>query len=111
MDIKTKREREKETVTFMISLYCRKKHKCKELCLDCKTLNEYAKTRSEKCPFMETKTFCSNCKVHCYRKDMREKIQEVMRFSGPRMIFYHPIMAIRHVIETQKEKQKSEEQK
>jgi hypothetical protein len=37
---------------------------------------------------------------------MREKIKEIMRFSGPRMIFYHPIMAIRHLIESKKEKQK-----
>jgi hypothetical protein len=35
---------------------------------------------------------------------MREKIREIMRFSGPRMIFYHPIMAIRHLIESKKEK-------
>jgi hypothetical protein len=55
---------------------------------------------------METKTFCSNCKVHCYKPEMREKIREIMRFSGPRMIFYHPIMAIRHLIESKKEKQK-----
>jgi hypothetical protein len=55
---------------------------------------------------METKTFCSNCKVHCYKPEMREKIKEIMRFSGPRMIFYHPIMAIRHLIESKKEKQK-----
>lgn len=34
---------------------------------------------------------------------MREKIREVMRFSGPRMIFYHLVMAIRHVIESKKE--------
>lgn len=59
--------------------------------------------RSDKCPFMETKTFCSNCRVHCYKPEMREKIREVMRFSGPRMIFYHLVMAIRHVIESKKE--------
>ena len=36
---------------------------------------------------METKTFCSNCRAHCYRLEMREEIRKVMRFSGPRMIF------------------------
>ena len=29
--------------------------------------NTYARECSDKCPFMETKTFCSNCRVHCYR--------------------------------------------
>lgn len=110
--IDDKRNREKILVSQMIQLYCRKMHKSKNvLCDECKELDDYAKLRSEKCPFMETKTFCSNCKVHCYKPEMREKIREVMRFSGPRMIFHHPITAIRHVIETKKEKQKLGENK
>ena len=108
MDVKTKREREKETVSLMIRLYCRKNHGGSELCPECAALDAYARQRSDKCPFMETKTFCSNCKVHCYKKDMREKIRQVMRFSGPRMIFHHPVMAIRHVIESKKEKRRME---
>ena len=110
MDVKTKRQREKETVSLMIAIYCRKKHGGKELCAECAVLDAYARQRSDKCPFMETKSFCSNCKVHCYQKDMREKIREVMRYSGPRMIFHHPVMAIRHVIESKKEKRRMETQ-
>ena len=108
-DIISKREREKYVVSEMITLYCRKKHKNKSgLCPECAALLESATLRSDKCPFMETKTFCSNCKVHCYKKDMREKIREVMRFSGPRMIFTHPVLAISHVIESKKEKRRLE---
>lgn len=104
-----KRQREKETVALMIRLYCKQKHGTKQgLCSECQALNAYAVKRSDCCPFMETKTFCSNCRVHCYRPEMREKIRCVMRFSGPRMIFYHPIMAIRHVIESKKEKRRLE---
>lgn len=107
-DVITKREKEKQIVSDMIALYCYKKHKSKKgyLCKECKKLNEYARMRSDKCPFMETKTFCSNCKVHCYKKEMREKIKEVMRFSGVRMIFSHPVSAISHVIESKKEKRR-----
>lgn len=54
-----KREKEMHTVYEMIHLYCRKNHKDKELCSECLALYEYAKMRIEKCPFMETKTFCS----------------------------------------------------
>ena len=107
--IESKREREKRTVSLMIRIYCKKKHGTKKgLCPECEALDAYARMRSDKCPFMETKTFCSNCKVHCYKADMREKIRAVMRFSGPRMIFSHPIMTIRHVIESQKEKRRLE---
>ena len=109
-DTDAKREREKALVSEMIALYCRKKTRRARgaLCPDCAALNEYARLRSEKCPFMETKTFCSNCRVHCYRPDMREKIREVMRFSGPRMLLHHPIPAIRHVIEEKREKRRLE---
>lgn len=109
-NIKDKQQREKEVVSQMISLYCRKNHGGKQLCPDCAALRDYAVLRSDKCPFMETKTFCSNCKVHCYKADMREKIRTVMRFSGPRMLFYHPIMAVRHLIESKKEKKRLEKE-
>lgn len=102
-----KREREKELVSQMIALYCRKQHHTgNALCPDCAALDAYARSRSDRCPFMETKTFCSNCKVHCYKPEMRERIRTVMRFSGPRMIFHHPVTAVRHVIESKKEQRK-----
>lgn len=108
MDAKTKREREKELVSQMIALYCRKNHGGKPLCPDCAALEAYARQRSDKCPFMESKTFCSNCKGHCYKPEMREKIRAVMRFSGPRMIFRRPVAVFRHMIETNKEKRRLE---
>lgn len=109
MNTELKREREKKVVSQMIALYCKKNHKPKSgLCPVCAELDQYAKMRSDKCPFMERKTFCSNCKIHCYRPEMRERIREVMRFAGPRMIFYHPLMAIRHVIATKKERKRLE---
>ena len=98
--INTKREREKAVVSEMIALYCRKQHGRKNvLCPECAALAAYARQRSDKCPFMETKTFCSNCKVRCYKPEMREEIRTVMRFSGPRMMFHHLVMAVRHVLE------------
>ena len=109
--IQNKREQEKQTVSLMIRLYCSKKHGSKKaLCSECETLRQYAVLRSDKCPFMETKTFCSNCHVHCYHPKMRERIREVMRFSGPRMLFHHPIMAIRHVLESRKEQRRLEKE-
>ncbi len=107
MDTQTKREREKRMVSQMIALYCRKKHHTRGgLCPQCAALDAYAKMRADKCPFMETKTFCSNCRIHCYKPDMRAKIREVMRFAGPRMILHHPVAAIRHVVETKKEQRR-----
>ena len=51
-----KRQREKEMVSQMIALYCRKHHGGKGgLCPQCRALEEYARARSDKCPFMEGK--------------------------------------------------------
>lgn len=107
----SKREREKQVVQLMIRLYCKKLHGTqKGLCPECRELAEYSVMRSDRCPFMETKTFCSNCRVHCYKPEMREKIREVMRFSGPRMLLHHPVMAVRHVMESRREEREREGQ-
>ena len=59
---------------------------------------------------METKTFCSACKVHCYSKENKEKIRKVMRYAGPRMLLYHPVLAIKHAVITLKQKQELKKQ-
>lgn len=96
----TKRERKKQMVLEMISLYCRQRHhsKDRQLCPQCQELADYALERSDKCPFFESRSFCSSCPVHCYAPEMRERIRTVMRYSGPRMLFYHPIAAVHHFL-------------
>ena len=94
-----KREREEKVLSQMVALYCRKNHGGKELCVECVQLLDYACQRSEKCPNIEMKTFCAYCKTHCYTPIMRENIRKVMRFSGPRMLLYHPIAAMRHLVD------------
>ena len=90
--IDAKREQEKRVVSQMVHLYCRKQHHRPDLCPDCREVLAYAIDRSDHCPFMESKTFCSNCKVHCYAPEKKERIREVMRFSGPRMLFRSSII-------------------
>lgn len=107
--IQKKRQGEIQLVSQMIELYCRGKHQGlynKKLCPECQKLMDYARLRIEHCPFMESKNFCNTCKVHCYTAKMRQKIKEVMRYSGPRMIFSHPIVCIRHAFSTLSQKQK-----
>ncbi len=108
VDLQTKRENEKSVIELMIRLYCKGNHHTGELCPECTQLLAYAEHRVDVCPFMESKTFCSNCRVHCYKPDMREKVRAVMRYSGPRMLFHHPVLAVRHLIETKKEKKRLE---
>lgn len=102
------KSKEMETVDVMIGLYCHKKHKTKkgDLCEECRELSSYCHKRIEVCPWKEEKPFCSNCPIHCYDKLHREKIREVMRFSGPRMIFHRPILAFKHVFASKAERRR-----
>lgn len=109
-NVQDKREKEKRTIRLMIEIYC-KKHHGQKMCPECQELYDYACMRIDKCPFMESKTFCSFCKVHCYGKQQREKIREVMRFSGPRMLYHHPVLAIKHMILTIKYKRSEKKEK
>ena len=102
-----KRRREARMVEEMIYAYCKKNHSTTDtLCEACNALLEYARARTDSCPFMEQKNFCSSCKVHCYKPDMRERIRTVMRMTGPWMLIHHPIMAISHIIEEYREKRR-----
>ena len=99
MKKKNRIEKEKEIVKLMIEIYCHKKHgrKSGELCDDCKELLEYAQKRLTLCKFGNEKSSCSKCPIHCYKKDMKLKIKEVMKFSGCRLIIYKPNEFIRHI--------------
>jgi len=93
-----KLEREKDTVEKMIVLYCKKHHHGQVPCIECKKLLDYALLRIDKCKFGTDKPTCQKCTVHCYAKEEKEKIRIVMRYSGPRMIFYHPYAALKHLL-------------
>ena len=89
---------EKEVVERMIRLYCCKKEKNETLCPSCEELLRYAHARLDRCPFGEQKGACKECRIHCYQPAMRQKMKEIMRYSGPRMLLYAPWMAIQHLI-------------
>ena len=92
------RSLDKKTVIAMITLYCNKNHKSKQLCPTCRDLLNYSIGRMDSCVFGIKKPACSHCPVHCYKPQMRNSIKEVMRFSGPRMLLRHPILALRHIL-------------
>ncbi len=103
--------REEKTVQAMIRVYCRDKHGTTDsLCPDCEELMAYAKARLANCPFQETKTPCAKCLVHCYKPVMRDKVRSIMRYSGPRMAYRHPVLALFHFMDGFKQPGKRREQ-
>jgi hypothetical protein len=83
----------------MVRIYCADKHRSKRgaLCSACGPLLHYADERLAKCPFQEEKTTCRDCPIHCYRPVERTAMKDVMRYAGPRMLWRHPLLAIRHL--------------
>ncbi|MCJ7605713.1 MAG: nitrous oxide-stimulated promoter family protein [Dehalococcoidales bacterium] len=94
----------------MIGDYCRAHHPAEHPCEECRELTGYALERLEKCPYGEGKTTCAKCPVHCFRPEMREKIRTVMRYAGPRMTCRHPLVAIRHLLDSRRKEPVQQEE-
>ncbi len=97
-------DRERWVVERMIAIYCHRHHEAPEgsLCDVCASLLAYADSRLRSCPKGSFKTSCRKCEIHCYSPVMRARMREVMRDVGPRMIFHHPLAAIRHLLSEMK---------
>lgn len=57
------------------------------------------KKRLDKCVFGEEKPACKQCPVHCYQPAKREEMKQIMRWAGPRMLWRHPVLTVRHLID------------
>ena len=80
-------ENEKRVVALMIGIYCRRHH-----------AHEGMACKGGLCPEWERKPSCRKCTIHCYAPMQKEAIRGVMRYVGPRMLFIHPVAAIRHLL-------------
>ncbi|MDZ7750973.1 MAG: nitrous oxide-stimulated promoter family protein [Gammaproteobacteria bacterium] len=95
--------REKRTISAMVAIYCRHHHATSAVpCEACRTLLAYARRRLEVCPFQEAKPACNHCQVHCYSPTMRERVKEVMRYAGPRMVLRHPVLSVYHLLDARR---------
>jgi YbgA-like uncharacterized protein len=96
-----RRRRELKVIEAMVGMYCSgHEHERREaLCSECAALFNYATRRLQRCVFGDAKPTCANCLVHCYSATMRDQVRTVMRWSGPRMLLRHPILAMQHMLD------------
>ncbi|EKJ7311654.1 nitrous oxide-stimulated promoter family protein [Klebsiella pneumoniae] len=92
-------EREKMTIQRMIALYQRRSPEAQADDAYYQALNAYADKRLDKCVFGENKPACKQCPVHCYQPAKREEMKQIMRWAGPRMLWRHPILTVRHLLD------------
>lgn len=89
------------TIEYMVRLYCRKHHLPDDdegLCEDCRNFLDYAKKRLACCPYGGEKPVCAKCRIHCYKAEEKEKARVIMRWAGPRLLFSHPILTVKHLL-------------
>lgn len=55
------------------------------LCDECRDFLQYAFVRRLSCP-LEEKPACKHCHVHCFKPAYRQKVRDIMRFSGQYLI-------------------------
>jgi hypothetical protein len=97
--------REERTIVAMVALYCRDQHGAEVrrdadgACAECAELLAYARLRLVRCRYGADKPTCAKCPTHCYKPAMRERVREVMRYSGPRMLKSHPVLALAHLVD------------
>lgn len=75
----------------------RRRFQTVQLCEDCRDLLLIGWRHTNHCPRMAEKTFCHHCPKPCYRKNDEERIKAVMRQSGRRLLWTHPLLSIRQL--------------
>ncbi|MTC58525.1 nitrous oxide-stimulated promoter family protein [Providencia rustigianii] len=94
--------REIKTIDKMIQIY-QKSHPAPEEDPEYyQKIFKYAINRLEKCRYGESKPACKQCPIHCYQPKMRNEMKLIMRWAGPKMLYHHPILAIRHLLDDRK---------
>ncbi len=100
--LNSKKEKDLKVLRDFISIFCREEHlgQAKDvfsvkngrlrhalgneeliLCADCTRLLNHGMAKLLLCPY-DPKPMCKKCETHCYAPGYRERIREVMKFSG-----------------------------
>ena len=92
--------REKLILDKMVKLYCKNSHGIRiKICHDCLLFLKYAEVRLDKCTFNYRKPVCNKCKIHCFKPGMGDRARKIMRYSGPKMLKNHPVLAMLHLFD------------
>ncbi len=97
-----KKDKDIRVLGDFISIFCRENHQAEAkgvfpikdvrlrhslgnkdlvLCHNCQKLLNHGITKLLLCPY-DPKPMCKKCQTHCYAPSYREKVREVMKFSG-----------------------------
>ena len=102
----SKKSKDIKVLGNFISIFCRENHRAEAkgifpikdarvrhtlddkdlvLCPDCQKLLNHGIAKLLLCPY-DPKPMCKNCETYCFASGYREKIRQVMRFSGTYLV-------------------------
>ena len=90
-------DKDRATLEAMGRIYCKTHHNGSKddagLCPSCRETIDATLARTDSCPYGHMGN-CRDCDTHCQRGEAREHIRTIMRYSAPRMVYRHPLMAL-----------------
>ncbi len=113
-----KKDKDIRVLANFVYIYCRENHRAEVrdtfpikddrlrrvlgdkdlvLCRDCAKLLNHGIAKLLLCPY-DPKPMCKKCETHCYAPGYRERIREVMKFSGIYLIKHGRIDLILHYL-------------
>ena len=112
----TKKEKDLRVLADFVGIYCRENHRGEPknpfpirdeslqavfgdkgiaLCPECQKLLEHGTAKLLQCKY-DPKPMCKKCKTHCYAPGYRERMREVMKFSGLYLVKHGRLDLILH---------------
>ena len=114
-----KKAKDLRVLSGFVSIFCRENHQAEDkeafliknarlhqvlsgnnnlvLCQHCSKLLKHGMVKLLLCPY-DPKPMCKKCETHCYAPGYREKMREVMRFSGLHLIRHGRLDLIFHYL-------------
>ena len=94
--------KEKENIRKTFGVYCRSHHNPSgdKLCPKCTALLTTVFTKMSRCPYGITKPICDRCETPCFGENATRDFLEVMNSSQRKMLLSHPIMTVKHKLQS-----------
>ncbi|MBQ9479017.1 MAG: nitrous oxide-stimulated promoter family protein [Selenomonadaceae bacterium] len=94
--------KEKENIRKTFEVYCRANHHTEgdKLCPKCTALLTTVFMKISRCPYGITKPICDRCETPCFGEVPTRDFLEVMRSSQRKMLLSHPIMTVKHKLQS-----------
>lgn len=94
--------KEKEHIRKTFGVYCKANHNSDgdKLCPKCNALLTTVFTKISRCPYGISKPVCEKCETPCFGEVATNKFREIMSASQKKMLLSHPIMTVKHKLQS-----------